>query len=96
MIRVPLKDRNAHAFFKGQTAAVAPFLITILRDVATEFKAFVTFFTDDVVKVIECIDDKDQNEQRYNEDRNNTEFSWFIGWVIVAKLSAARKECCLK
>jgi hypothetical protein len=74
----PLEDRNGCAFFKGRMAAVAPFLTTILRAVVTDFAAFVTSSTDDVVEVVECIDGKDQDERRYDVDRDNTKFSWFI------------------
>lgn len=51
------EDRDAHAFFKGQTAVAAPFLMTFLRDLATDFVVFATFFTDNVVlEAMEWID----------------------------------------
>jgi hypothetical protein len=73
----PLEDRDARAFFKGRTAVVAPFLMTLLRDVVTSFAAFATPFTDDTESV-ECVDGEDRDGRRYDEDRDTTEFSRFI------------------
>jgi hypothetical protein len=37
LIEDALEDRDVRAFFKGRTAAAAPFLMTFLRDLATNF-----------------------------------------------------------
>lgn len=66
------EDRDACAFFKRQTAVAAPFLMTLLRDLGTDFAIF---FTDNIVlEVTECVDSKDRDEWRYDEDHDNTEF----------------------
>ena len=58
-----LDDRDARAFFKGQTAVAAPFSTTLLKDLATDFTVFATFFTDDIVlEAMECVDGEDQDE----------------------------------
>ena len=55
-----LEDRDVCAFFKGQTAVAAPFLMACLTDLAMDFTVFAAFFTDDIVlEVTECIDDKE-------------------------------------
>ena len=70
-----LEDRDAHAFFKGRTAMAVIFLITPLRDLAMDFMVFATFFKDDVVlEGMECLDGEDQDERRYDDNCNNTEF----------------------
>jgi hypothetical protein len=70
-----LEDRDVRAFFKGRTAVAAPFLMVRLIDLATDFAVFAAFFTDDIVlEATECIDGEDQDERRYDEDRDNTEF----------------------
>ena len=52
-----LEDRDVHAFFKGQTAVAAPFLMVCLTDLAMDFMVFSAFFMDDIVlEVMECID----------------------------------------
>ena len=70
-----LEDRDVHALFKGRTAVPAPFLMTLLRDLAVDFVVFVTFLTDNVVlEATESADGEERDEWRYDEDRNNTEF----------------------
>src|SRR5882724_824516 len=44
-----LEDRDVHALFKRRTAAPAPFLMTLLRDLAVDFVVFATFLTGNVV-----------------------------------------------
>ena len=52
-----LEDRDVHAFFKGQTAVAAPFLMVHLTEPVTDFAVFAAFFTDDIVlEVMECIE----------------------------------------
>ena len=54
------EDRDVRAFFKGRTAVAAPFLMTFLRDLATDVAVFAIFFTDDVVlEATECVDGED-------------------------------------
>ena len=70
-----LEDRDARAFSKGWTAVAMIFLITLLRDLAMDFVVFATFFKDDVVlEGMECLDGEDQDERRYDDDCDNTEF----------------------
>jgi hypothetical protein len=57
-----LEDGDARAFFKGRTAVVAPFLMALLRDIATDAAVFATSFTDDIVVEVECIDGEDRDE----------------------------------
>ena len=74
LIEDALEDRDARAFFKGRTAVAAPFLITLLTDLATDFAVFAAFFADDIVlEATECVDGEDRDERRYDEDRDNTE-----------------------
>ena len=75
MIEDALEDRDVRAFFKGRTAVAAPFLMTLLRDLATNFAVFATCFTDNVVlEATECADGEDRDERKYEEDCDNTEF----------------------
>jgi hypothetical protein len=75
LIEDALEDRDVCTFFKGQTAAAPPFLMTLLRDLVMDFAVSATCFTDNVVlEVMECADSEDQDEQRYDKDCNNTEF----------------------
>ena len=70
-----LEDRDAHAFFKGWIAVAVIFLTIPLRDLVMVFVVFATFFKDEVVlEGMECIDSKDQDKRRYDEDCDNTEF----------------------
>jgi hypothetical protein len=58
-----LEGKDARTLFKGRTAVVDPFLMALLRGIATDF---VTSLTDDaVVEVVEWID---------GEDRDSTAF----------------------
>jgi len=74
-----LEDRDVCAFFKGWTAVAAPFLMAHLTDLVTDFAVFAAFFTDNIVlEAMECIDGKEWDKWRYNEDHDNTEFWWLI------------------
>ena len=74
-----LEDRDFCAFFKGWTAVAAPFLMAHLTDLATDFAVFAAFFTDNIVlEAMECIDGKEQDKWKYDEDHDNTEFWWLI------------------
>ena len=76
-----LEDRDACAFFKGKTAVAAPFLMTLLTDLVMDFTVFTTFFADDIVlEAMDCVDSKDQDEQRDDEDRKNIEF-----WQLIVR-----------
>ena len=59
-----LEDRDARAFFRGQTALAAPFLMACLTDLVTDFTIFAAFFTDNMVlEATECIDGEDREER---------------------------------
>lgn len=85
-----LEDRDVRAFFKGQTAVAAPFLMVRLTDLAMDFMVFSAFFTDDIVlEVMECIDSEKWGERRYNEDCDNTEF-WQL--IVQTAMQTFRRE----
>ena len=75
------EDRDVCAFFKGQTAVAVPFLMVRLTDLVMDFTVFAAFFTDNIVlEVMECIDSKEWDERRYDEDCDNTEF-----WQLIVQ-----------